>query len=173
MVLVRVTVLNDTFNNISVLSWQWVLLMEKTRVPGENYWPVTDKFYHTMLYRVHFAWARFELTTLVVIGTCCIGSYEPNYHTIMTTTVPGINQYLQREDIYYILTSTYYVVINCYIQDVFNLIFLCICAWLHFYIKNNLKFAVNFLSCMNMCGASLTTIVNCIFNYQTIHIQIS
>jgi len=29
--------LNATFNNISVISWQSVLLMEETRVPGENY----------------------------------------------------------------------------------------------------------------------------------------
>jgi hypothetical protein len=28
----------------------------------------------------------FELTTLVVIGTDCIGSYKYNYHMIMTIT---------------------------------------------------------------------------------------
>jgi hypothetical protein len=30
-------VLNATFNNISIISWQSVLLMEESRVPGENH----------------------------------------------------------------------------------------------------------------------------------------
>jgi hypothetical protein len=30
-------VLNATFNNISVISWPSVLLVEKNRVPGENH----------------------------------------------------------------------------------------------------------------------------------------
>jgi hypothetical protein len=44
-------------------------------------------FYHIMLYRIHFVWAGFELTTLVVIGTDCIGICKSNYHTIMTAPV--------------------------------------------------------------------------------------
>jgi len=32
----RVTMFNATFNNISVISWQSVLLMEETGVLGEN-----------------------------------------------------------------------------------------------------------------------------------------
>jgi len=42
---------------------------------------VTDKLYHIMLSRV-----EFELTTLVVIGTDCTGSYISNCHTITATT---------------------------------------------------------------------------------------
>jgi hypothetical protein len=48
----------------------------------------TDKLYHIMLYRVNLALARFELTTLVVISTDCIGNCKSNYDTITTTMVP-------------------------------------------------------------------------------------
>ena len=33
-------VFNATFNNISVISWRSVLLVEQTGVPGENHGPV-------------------------------------------------------------------------------------------------------------------------------------
>ena len=35
-------VLNATFNNISFISWQSVLLVEETGVPGENHRPATS-----------------------------------------------------------------------------------------------------------------------------------
>ena len=35
-------VFNATFNNISVISWRSVLLVEETRGPGENHRPVTS-----------------------------------------------------------------------------------------------------------------------------------
>ena len=73
-------VFNATFNNISVISWQSVLSVEKTGLPGENHRPdareekkvfieesdcaernssskrlqqVTENVYHIMLYRVY------------------------------------------------------------------------------------------------------------------------
>jgi hypothetical protein len=42
MARVRVLVFNVTFNNISAIAWQSVLLVEKTRVPGENHQPVAS-----------------------------------------------------------------------------------------------------------------------------------
>ena len=48
-------VFNVTFNNISAISWQTVLLMEETEGPRENHRPVKSHWqtFHRMLYRIH------------------------------------------------------------------------------------------------------------------------
>jgi hypothetical protein len=51
--MVRVVVFNATLNNISVISWQLVLLVEETEVPGEIHRPVPSQFvarYNIILY---------------------------------------------------------------------------------------------------------------------------
>ena len=62
--------------------------MEENGVPGENHRPAASPWqtFHIMLHQVHLGWVGLELTTLVVIGTDCIGSYKSNYHMITTMT---------------------------------------------------------------------------------------
>jgi hypothetical protein len=81
-------VFNATFNNISVISWWSVLLVEETR---ENHWPVASHWqtlsHNQCCIGYTSPWTGFKLTTLVVIGTDCIGSGKSNYHMIGTTTI--------------------------------------------------------------------------------------
>ena len=95
-------VFNATFSSISVISWRSVLLEETgvKNVSGENHRAVAShwQFYHIMLYTS--PWLGFELTTSVVIGTDCIGSY---HHVITATTapyIPVINHFLKINDLH-------------------------------------------------------------------------
>ena len=79
---VRVMVFNATFNNMSVILLQALLLLEET---AEN---------HIKLHWVHLAMWGFKLTFLVVIGTDSTHSCKSNYITIMTTVVPSFMLYV-------------------------------------------------------------------------------
>jgi len=68
-------------NNISVILWWSVLLVEDTEVPRENHRP-TASHWKTLSHNVALSTPR------LVIGNDCIGSYKFNYHTITTMTAP-------------------------------------------------------------------------------------
>ena len=72
--LVRVMMLNATFNIISVISRLSVLLVEETEVTGENHRPAVShrQLYHIMLYRVHLVPEWDSNSVLVVKGTDCM-----------------------------------------------------------------------------------------------------
>jgi hypothetical protein len=87
-------VFNATFNNISVISWWSVLLVEEIGVPVENHRPVASHW-QILSHNVVSSTPRlngFELATVVVIGTDYIGSWKSYYHAIMTTTDPSENE---------------------------------------------------------------------------------
>ena len=73
-------VFNATFNNISVISWLSVLSVEET---GENHRLAASHWQtwsHNAVSSCTSSSAGFKLTTLVVIGTDCIGSCKSNYY---------------------------------------------------------------------------------------------
>ena len=68
----RVMVFNATFNNISVISWQSVLFVEETGVPGEYHRPATSHW-QTLSHNVVSSTPCLSgIWTFVVNGTDCI-----------------------------------------------------------------------------------------------------
>jgi hypothetical protein len=55
----RFMIFSTTFNNISVMSWRWVLMVEETRVPGENHRP-TACHWQTLSHNVVSSTPRHE-----------------------------------------------------------------------------------------------------------------
>ena len=78
-------VFNTTFNNISVILWRPILLVEETGGPVENHRLVAGHWQTLSHSDVHLALIE------MVIGTDCIGSFKSNYHTITATTAPFLS----------------------------------------------------------------------------------
>ena len=68
-----------------------VLLVEETGGPGKttDLSQFTDTLNQILLFTS--PWSRFELTTSMVMGTDCIGSYKSNYYTITPTCLVETN----------------------------------------------------------------------------------
>jgi hypothetical protein len=84
-------VFNATFNNISVISWRSVLLMEEIRVPWENH-RLAASHWQSLSHNVILCTPR--LNGFRTHNGCgdkhadCIYSCESNYHTITTIDAP-------------------------------------------------------------------------------------
>ena len=124
--------LNATSNNISAISWRSVLLVEDIGVPGEHHQPAASHwqfFFCIILYRVHLAWAGFELTTLVVVGTDWIYSCNYNYHmiTITTKTFPNLIQ-IHNNYMYWLFYILLCLLILCCYRILFCWVLLLSCT---------------------------------------------
>ena len=84
----RFMVLNTTFNNILIISWRSVLLVEETGLPGENHRPVASHWQtlsHIVVSSTPLL-SGIRTHNLVVVGTNYIGCCTFIYHAITTTT---------------------------------------------------------------------------------------
>ena len=82
-------VFNATFNNISVISWRSVLLVEETGVPGENHPPAAS---HWQAYSHNVVSSTPHLSRIQTYNVSGDRHWlhKSNYHTITITTDPKI-----------------------------------------------------------------------------------
>ena len=129
----RFVVFNATFNNISVILWRAVLMVE-VYVTGENHRLVTspwqtlshnvvsstprhvpDKLDHIMLYLGHLVMNEFKLTTSMVMGTDCTDTeVVVNSNTIRSWPWQPLN-YLQTIQLTFLLYISYLIIFRPYI----------------------------------------------------------
>jgi hypothetical protein len=75
-------VFNTTFNNIPVISWRSVLLVEETGGPEENHQPVTSHWQTLSHNAVHLALIEIHNISGYIVSS------KSNYHTITAATAP-------------------------------------------------------------------------------------
>jgi hypothetical protein len=79
-------VFNATFNDILVISWRRVILVEETGGPRENQRPFASHWQALSHNSVHLVLIEIRTHNISGDGTDCIYSCKSNYHTIMATT---------------------------------------------------------------------------------------
>jgi hypothetical protein len=75
---VRVWLLNTTFNNISVILWQSVLLVEEIGVLGKTHRPAVSHW-QILSHNVVSSTPRHERDSNAYIGLCLFGIYEGTF----------------------------------------------------------------------------------------------
>ena len=68
----RVMVFNATFNNITDISWQSVLLMKETGVPRKNHQPVANQWqilsHNVVSYEICITYQRIHVITYIILN---------------------------------------------------------------------------------------------------------
>jgi hypothetical protein len=120
-------VVDATFNDISIISWRSVLLVEKTGVPGENHRPVASHW-QTLSHNVVSSTPRHErgkITTTTVplsYSMNCLNKYKFNFVLIYRTSShtiikehPGILKvhYQPVYMLYLLWQSAWWLVVVC------------------------------------------------------------
>jgi hypothetical protein len=87
-------VFNSTFNNISVLSWQSVLFVEETGVPGENHQPAAS---HWQTLNTSHSIRNVRVSIFIISFL--------SFFSDFLVTVSGSSYLKSRQDIYFIPTT--------------------------------------------------------------------
>jgi hypothetical protein len=114
-------VFNATFNNISVISWWSLLLVEETRVPGENHRPATSHW-QTLSHNVVSSTYRHEWDSnsqlytgdkqiaQVVVNCFPLNSIKSeglNYTSSLSTlSIPDEGFYSPRQNTFFLIENT-------------------------------------------------------------------
>jgi hypothetical protein len=80
-------VYNVTFNNISVISWRSVLLVEETGVPGENHRPALLPLSSVMVSPAQNLMSHAEITISFPVGNRDFLDKNQVFHTLTAVSV--------------------------------------------------------------------------------------